>query len=213
MDMVHDEFFAEQKERNAYRRLEVLKDQGLVKHERIYWRKPGVWWASAAGVRLSGIDLRPYALNKVLLEHTLEQVNLYRATIKSGEEFLRWRTEREVRHEASEKPIPDALVAFAPQSWTALELELNNKRSHRYTELLRSYAERQDLDGVRFYFKSVDGARRAARIAAGVTTKVPTPAGYFRFYEYRPEGFFSDQPLRPPDKKTIRYLTTVPPLG
>lgn len=213
VEMVHAELYQDQQLRNAYRRLEVLASHKLVKYQKIFYRKPGVWWASKAGVELSGVDLAPYKLNKVLLEHTLELVNLYQAIVASKEGFLRYRTEREVRRDTKEKPIPDALVAFEPNLWTALELELVNKRNDRYSEKLRDYANTLDLEGVRFYFRSGDGARRAARIAAKVSAETSAPEGYFRFYEYRPEGFFSDVPGPPSDKERIRYLGPLPHLG
>ncbi len=209
-EMVHEEILAEQKLRNAYRRLEVLKLHKLVKYRKILFGKPGVWWATGAGVKLGGVDLPTYEFNLVLLEHTLEQVNLRRAILARGEGFLRWSTEREARKQTLEKPFPDALVAFEPNQWTALELELNNKRSNRYTELLQAYANKQYLEGVRFYFKSQAGARRAAQIATSVTAGTSIPPGYFRFYAYWPEGLFSDAPSATPASARIRDLDSVP---
>lgn len=207
VEMVHTELYQDQQLRNAYRRLEVLASHKLVKYQKIFYRKPGVWWASRAGVELSGVDLAPYKLNKVQLEHTLELVNLYQAIRASTEEeFLRYLTEREVRRDTKEKPIPDALVTFEPKMWTALELELVNKRNDRYLEKLRDYANNLDLEGVRFYFKSEDGARRVSRIAQKVSAETSAPEGYFRFYVYRPEGFFLDAPSPPSGEERIRIL-------
>lgn len=203
-EQVHREVFGEQRVRNAYRRLEVLASHRLVNHQRVFWRKPGVWWATQSGTRASGVELKPYKLNKPLLEHTLELVNLYQEIGFGGEEYLRWRTERELRREMITRPIPDAMAMFVPRQWTSIELELSNKRSVRYRELLEGYAENEHLSNVRFYFSSGPAMRRVERIAWEIGEEYRLPIDYFQFFEYEPEGFFSDAPRRSAPGDRIR---------
>lgn len=203
---VHAQSFPDLSVRTAYRRLEVLEQHGLVAQRRTLWRRPGVFWATRKGIELCGEDLPPYRFNQTLLAHTVELVNLFSEIDADPEPYLRYRPEREIRAERSSRPLPDALVAFEPNRWTALELELTNKRAVRYRQSLRDYAECEDVHYVRYYFASREGARRSSGIAAEVAREYGLHSSHFSYYAYRPEGLLSEGSLAYPPRGRVTYL-------
>jgi|HubBroStandDraft_6_1064221.scaffolds.fasta_scaffold00021_28 hypothetical protein len=161
---------------STWRRLRILEGLGLISRHRTWWQGPRVILATAVGTQLGAVDLPPARVNLPELEHALSVVDL-------SEELLtahvggRWVTERELRRDAIRahrangmEPRPgrmrtaDGLLVIGDQR-IAVELDLTNKRTEVYEQLLRSYAAAAGIDAVWWYGRSAPMRDRLTALA------------------------------------------------
>lgn len=164
----------------AYARLRALTRDGLLEHRQLLHRRPGIYLATAEGLRWTGLErLGAYRLGVGAVEHASEvataTVALHLAL--PGYEQL---TERELRvREADEGPIASAKLGELPGGRPALhrpdvalispdgrvlaiEVELSVKAARRLVAICRGYARARHVDRV-YYFATRPAARAVSR--------------------------------------------------
>ncbi|HYI81017.1 MAG TPA: hypothetical protein VEW67_09180 [Thermoleophilaceae bacterium] len=157
-------------ERHAYRRLRGLVALGLLDHRRVFHNRPGVYWATragldAAGLRLppAGIDIRTYDHDRLAAAVAIDLAGEF-----SAEAIV---TERELRSldAAAESPryavrrgsadrggrrglhFPDLAVNGADGRPLAVEVELTAKGRGRLDSIVAAYVRARHIAGVRYY--------------------------------------------------------------
>lgn len=152
-------------QQKTYLRLKRLVDAGLLKHERILFGKPGVYYLTKAGVEASGSELT--VINKVVLstmEHDLKLVDL--SIFLEKERGGKWVTAREImlhkvtsaknkieRLKLLKTRTADGLLVTEEQTF-AVELELTMKSQQRLKKIIEDYArdiQKGVYNGVLYY--------------------------------------------------------------
>jgi Replication-relaxation len=156
------------------RRMGRLRRAGLVSSARVWYRGPGVYLATARGVRLVQADLGPARLVPETAAHQLAVADLADWCLGQVVDG-RWVTERELRRDVARAArvrtdgplavaaglphVPDG-VLVAAQGRTAIELELSAKPRAAYERILRWYAGAAEFEQVRWFVRSETLRRR-----------------------------------------------------
>ncbi|MBV9359609.1 MAG: replication-relaxation family protein [Chloroflexi bacterium] len=149
-------------------RLAALRSREYVTGERIFYRGPSAYMATARGARLADIGLRPGRLVPETAVHQLAVTDLADWCL-AQQPSARWTTERELRHDAGQAWIdeqdqpsllahglphmPDGLLS-EPDGRVAIELELSTKPRLAYERIFRWYAGATEYDRVRWFVRS-----------------------------------------------------------
>jgi protein involved in plasmid replication-relaxation len=126
------------------RRLAILERAGLLKAERPGWRRQSkVWLATASGLRLAEVALRPARLVGWRLSHDLALVDLSEQ-LPAKEAGGSWLTERELmvggwRTSLKLRRLPDGLLVQADGRRFAVELEASRKDAERLRRIVNDY--------------------------------------------------------------------------
>jgi DNA-binding Lrp family transcriptional regulator len=167
----------------AYKRLEKLQETGLIKHARILYAYPGVYWLTFAGKGTCKSGLSTIStISAATFEHDMRLLRLsLDLKAKYGERLREWRTPRELRAQkyniyedkesgfkAMKSHTPDALIVMdagggAALTKIALELELSPKSTPRLKGIVESYAialRRGRINRVVYYCSSEAIKRR-----------------------------------------------------
>ncbi len=168
----------------AYRRLAVLVEAGLLQHERYLHARPGVYFATRAGLAATGVALPPARLGPATYEH---QVAVASLAIALEREFAPDRvvTEREMRSRDTGRERPEFALRLPGASRggyprlhfsdlavldvdergrpLAVELERTLKGRARLRRIVRAYVAARHIAGARYY---VSGAAERAVGAA-----------------------------------------------
>jgi hypothetical protein len=160
----------------CWRRLRILEQLGLIVRHRTWWQGPRVILATSVGTQLADADLPPARINLPELEHALAVVDLSEQLLKENR-GSRWVTERELRRDAIRSHRADGMeprpgrvrtadgVLVVGERRIAVELDLTNKRTEVYEQLLRSYAGARGVDAVWWFGRSAPMLERLAAIA------------------------------------------------
>lgn len=164
-------------ESKAYARLRGLRARRLIRHERDV-PGPGIFLATRAGLRLSDVDLAEASFSLATLRHDLAVAD---AAIELEREGHWLFSERELRRAIAEgygedyriecresgtartlRHLPDLAVNDPDgRRFTAVEVELTQKRSERTRSILAGYrSAREGLQGVLYVVPSETARRR-----------------------------------------------------
>jgi hypothetical protein len=166
----------------TYARLNGLVTDGLLVHRTILYGEPGLYMASAEGLRLCGLErLGVYRLSAAGFVHAREVAS---AAVEIGGALPGWSlmSERELRVVELEEcelvgsakvgelstgqPAvhrPDLLVISPGSRAVAVEIELSIKARSRLTRICRGWARARHIDAV--YYLAEPGALRAVQRA------------------------------------------------
>lgn len=143
------------KNKRAYVLMKRLLDHGYLNYQRVFHRRPGVYWLTAKGQTLCGSELcvlRHIALPTCRHELCVVSVAHYLET-QYGGEFI---TERQIRHEAGSVGVgrhghvSDGVFLYQNQR-IAIEVELTHKGSKRLQQIHHYYKKQVEYDAV-WYF-------------------------------------------------------------
>jgi len=164
-------------ESKAYARLRGLRARRLIRHERDV-PGPGIFLATRAGLRLSDVDLAEASFSLATLRHDLAVAD---AAIELEREGHWLFSERELRRAIAEgygedyriecreagaartmRHLSDLAVNDPDgRRWTAVEVELTQKRAERTRSILAGYrSAREGLQGVLYVVPSESARRR-----------------------------------------------------
>ncbi|WP_338199001.1 replication-relaxation family protein [Candidatus Nephthysia bennettiae] len=135
---------AECASRTVRRRLCILGEAGLLRASRPGWRRQSkVWLATASGLRLAEVALRPSRLVGWRLSHDLALVDLSEQLLAKEVGSL-WLTERELmvggwRTSLKLRRLPDGLLVQADGRRYAVELEASRKDAERLRRIVNDY--------------------------------------------------------------------------
>jgi hypothetical protein len=168
----------------AYRRLSFLVADGLLEHRQLLHRTPGLYLASAQGLRWTGLRrLGVYRLSPGAVHHATE---LASAAVALHRALPGWRllSERELRVDENDRgqPIasavvgehpggraafhrPDLALISAGERVLAVEVELSVKAPRRLQAICRGYARARHVDHT-YYLASRQPAGAVARAIA-----------------------------------------------
>lgn len=186
----------------AYLRLKCLVDYGMLKRERILYRKPGLYFLTPAGAQFSESEIAPmrrYPADSVV-NHHLQTVDIS-IEITNHHDAVGWITAREIKNQqamaalektGSSKNILDAMRMRVPDGIVrrldghyAIEVELTLKHRPRITKIITDYAMKTikgELKGV-IYFTDKSAVIKALREEIGRTAVEE----YFQIYELKGE--------------------------
>lgn len=161
--------FGLKKPRN-YQVMKKLVKMGLVKHERIFYGKCGVFYVSRQGSQYTGL---PPIKNipTAIYEHQLMVIELYFKLMHQYPEAL-WVSERHLVHDkfkigvGQRGHIPDGMLIMPDHKKIAIELELTLKGEFRLNKILRGYVGQLSIKEVWYFcsskaFSKVNGAAKA----------------------------------------------------
>jgi hypothetical protein len=146
--------FGWRKPRN-YQLMGKLVEAGLVKHERVFYGKPGIYRLTTAGAKHTGLP----PLSKVPLAsyaHDVRVMELYLA-IRQQHPGVRWISERQLKHDkyfdgvGKRGHLSDGVLVFPDGKHVALEVELTLKGKNRLEKILKDYATQFSLNEVWYY--------------------------------------------------------------
>jgi len=164
-------------ESKAYARLRGLRARRLIRHERDV-PGPGIFLATRAGLRLSDTDLAEATWSLATLRHDLAVADVAIELEREGHWLF---SERELRRAIAEgygedyriecreagaartmRHLPDLAVNDPDgRRFTAVEVELTQKRSERTRSILAGYrSAREGLEGVLYVVPSESARRR-----------------------------------------------------
>jgi hypothetical protein len=166
----------------AYERLGQLVADGLLEQRMLLFRKPGVYTATAAGLRWRGLEcLGVHRVRPGGYEHAWE---VAQAAVALHQGLPEWQvlSEREIRaHERDEgellasarvgelpggRPVlhrPDLALLLSPQGrLLAVEIELSVKAPARLATICRGWARARHVHGV-YYLATPQAARAVSR--------------------------------------------------
>ncbi|MGH2764939.1 MAG: hypothetical protein ACRDKA_03340 [Actinomycetota bacterium] len=112
---------------------------GLAAYERILAHDPGWAWLTGRGLGAVGLPWKGWTPSPGALEHVfwVGQVRLY---IQRRDPARGWTSERQLRFEAPSeehrRQVPDGVVELPDGGRVAVEVELTEKASSRYPEIL-----------------------------------------------------------------------------
>jgi hypothetical protein len=165
----------------VYARLRVLVRDGLLEHKQLLYRAPGLYIATAEGLRWTRLErLGVYRLGPGAVQHATElaraAVAVHRALPDRGQ-----LTEREIRIDESERAElvasanlgelaggrpalhrPDLALLAQDERTVAIEVELSIKSPRRLQAICRAYARARHLDHV-YYLATAPAARAVSR--------------------------------------------------
>ena len=149
-----DQWFGLRKPRN-YQLINKLMRHGLLHHERIFYRRHGLFRLTQAGSRFT--SLRP--LHRVSLanyHHDLAVLTLY---------LVAWISERKLKHDkyklgvGQQGHLPDGILVFPEDKHIAIEVELSCKSKQRLESILKTYAAQFSLQEVWYFCRPSMGPR------------------------------------------------------
>jgi hypothetical protein len=159
----------------CWRRLRALEGLGLLARQRTWWQGPRVLLATRLGTELAQADLPPARLNLAELEHALALVDLSEQLLTQNRGAF-WITERELRRDAVRRQreagmetrptrlrTPDGLLVVGERR-IAIELDLTNKRSEVYEQILKTYAGTPGIEGLWWFGRSQSMRERLAAL-------------------------------------------------
>jgi hypothetical protein len=170
----------------CYRRLQVLVTDGLLVERRLLHRQPGLYLASAEGLRWTGLQrLGVFRVGAGGFEHARElgrvAAELHR--LRPGATLLSERTIRAAENETGELIAsarvgqlpggrvalhrPDLAIRSESGGMTAIEVELSVKAPRRLEAICRGYARARHLDRVA-YLATPAAARAVSRAVAAI---------------------------------------------
>lgn len=140
---------------NAYKIMKRLCKHELVRHERLYLRKPGVYQLSRQGAAYTELPSLK-KLPESLYQHQLKIVDVFIQLQKlhlgsywlSERHLLKNRTREEIKKKIH---IPDGMLIFPDKKPIAIEVELTLKAEKRLDKILRWYAGKFDIESVWYY--------------------------------------------------------------
>lgn len=170
-------------ENRMRRRLKVLVDYELLKHERLLSAYPGVYWPTRDGKELSGNPLTPIVKPRfATFEHELAVIDVYLEVKQKYGDSINWITAREIMsnrlahaRDAKEafrllkSKIPDALIMREGKKF-AVEVELSLKGLPRLKKILADYNSgiaQGAFDGVLYYTDKETVFSRLTQILSG----------------------------------------------
>jgi hypothetical protein len=137
----------------VYRRLKMLVDANLLRHEYVLYGKPGVYLATRKSADLVDVGVPPTKVDLKSFDHDLRVVDL--ALTLEGQ--TDWITERQIRARAVSAArgrggrvsrsgglgrVPDGLLVSPWGEAWAVELEISRKDNARYLDVFRGYVGR-----------------------------------------------------------------------
>lgn len=165
---------------SAYRRLRLLRGEGLVCVHRVLWGRPGLYTATRAGLRWQGLErLGVTRLGPGSFEHAWELASAAVALERRlpghelvGERLLRIREHDEgliasvvVARLAGGRAVlhrPDLALLRPDGGAVAVEVELSVKAPSRLAAICQAYARARHIEQV-FYLATPPAARALAR--------------------------------------------------
>lgn len=138
-----------------YQITDKLRKMGLLTHEYILAKRPGIFRVTKKGATLTTLP----ALKKVQLDyyrHHLTILNVYFHLMHHYPE-AKWITERQLIHVKNKKGIgqsghlPDGILKFSEDKQMAIEVELTTKGKDRLDAILETYLIESDFKEVWYY--------------------------------------------------------------
>lgn len=171
-------------ERWAYERLKTLVDGGLVEHRMVLYRRPGLYLATAEGLRWAGLQrLGVFRLSPGGFEHAVELARVA-AVLEPALPGWRLLTDRELRAVEQDGELtasvkvgevgarsllhrPDVALVGPTGRTVAVEVELSIKARARLQQICRGYARARHVDRV-YYLATRPVGRAVERAIADV---------------------------------------------
>ncbi len=149
-----DQRFGWVKPRN-YQIIHRLLESGLLKHERIFYGRHGIYRVTAKGARLTElpplarIPLATYYHDLTLIDVYLQLKTLYpNATWTSTRELMR---DKHMGGVGKRGHLPDGILIQADGTHIAIEVELTLKGKYRLESILKGYGGAFDYKEVWYY--------------------------------------------------------------
>lgn len=146
--------FGFKKPRN-YQVMSRLIEGGLVKHERVFYGRHGIFRLSERGAKLTELP----ALARVPLATYQHDLTLIEVYLKLREQYpaAQWVSERQLRRDkyfdgvGKTGHLSDGLLVFPDGKQVAVEVELSLKGKHRLEHILKGYGADFSLEAVWYY--------------------------------------------------------------
>ncbi|MEN9917257.1 MAG: hypothetical protein RLY40_1189 [Pseudomonadota bacterium] len=138
-----------------YQLINKLMRHGLLHHERIFYRRHGLFRLTQAGSRFTSLP----PLHRVSLanyHHDLAVLTLY-LKFRTFYPNAAWISERKLKHDkyklgvGQQGHLPDGILVFPDGKQVAIEVELSCKNKQRLETILKTYAVQFSLEEV-WYF-------------------------------------------------------------
>ena len=170
MNQIEEKFFLN-KPRN-YEIMRRLVKNGFVNHERIFFRRPGIYYASAKG---SGYTDLP-VVDRLLTNQYIHQISIIKVYLKLQQLYpdASWISERRLKHEkfydgiGKTGHISDGIFLFPDGRRIAIEVEMSVKGKNRIEKILREYGADLSIKEVWYYC-----SKRVISAVTSVATKMP----------------------------------------
>lgn len=141
----------------VYQVMERLVKAQLVKHKRVLFYEPGVFYLTREGASLTDLP----ALDKISLGSYHHQITLTALMLRLCELYpeAEWISERQLKHQKFSKGIgqsghvADGLLVFPEQKKVAIELELTIKGNERLKQIIKAYSKQLEIKDI-WYFCS-----------------------------------------------------------
>ena len=143
------------KESNAYKIMKRLMRRGLVNHERIFHRQPGVYYLTKDGASFTDLPAITHVPEYQHTHHFMV-IELY-IKFKSRCPNVHWMSERwlvknyKKKDKKDIKHIADAMLTFPDGKQVAVEVELTLKDTKRLVKIFSFYAKQNEIEEV-WYF-------------------------------------------------------------
>lgn len=146
--------FSLRKPRN-YQVINKLVRHNLLQHERIFYKRHGIFRLTQAGARFTTLP----PLHRVHLanyQHDISLLNLY-LKVRASYPDTSWISERKLKHDkyklgvGQHGHVPDGMLVFPDGKQVAIEVELSWKSKHRLDAILKNYATQFSIQAV-WYF-------------------------------------------------------------
>ena len=169
----------------AYHRLGTLTRDGLLEHHAVLFGRPGMYSATAAGLRWQGLDRLPvYRVRPGGFEHAWQVAH---TAVELHSAMPSWdvSSEREIRSieadgdslfgsvqvgRVGDRPVfhrPDLVLALPGVGVVPVEVELSIKSASRLAAICRGWARARHID--RVYYLAAPGPGRAVQRAVNAT--------------------------------------------
>ena len=138
-----------------YQVIKRLINAGFIKHERIFYGRPGIYKLTIDGSNLTTLP----PISKVPLsvyEHNLKLIDLY-ITLSEKHQNLEWMSERQLKHDKFKDGVGqtghicDGIMVFPDGKKIAIELELSMKGERRLNQILKNYSMQFEFNEI-WYF-------------------------------------------------------------
>lgn len=166
-----DRRFGLSKPRN-YQLMNRLLKAGLVKHERVFYGRHGIYRLTAKGAKLT--DLPPLArIPLATYHHDLTLIELY-LRLRERYPQAHWMSERALMRDkhadgvGKRGHLPDGVLILPEQKPIAVEVELTLKSKPRLERILKGYSAAFDYQAVWYYCSEA-----VAAYIAPMTVKLP----------------------------------------
>ncbi len=143
------------KQSRCYQVMEKLKRGGLVKHERVFYGRHGIYWVTHKGA--SYTELPP--LTTIPLAHYGHQLTIINLYMKLQNLYpeIRWISERQLIQEkffdgvGKRGHVADGILVYPDGKKIAIEVELTLKGKNRLQKILKGYVRQQELSEIWYY--------------------------------------------------------------